>query len=581
MAIPGQNVDFSWLANLPATWDEAQARADVRGALKGLDTSDPDALDAAARALLRSGRDKSIQLGINLSALASKRRELEQEQSTAGTIGKFLSGVPTGTAPTGGIPQPPGIIKSSIDEHAARTGVDPEILTRQVYQESGYNPNATGAAGERGVSQFIPATAKEYNVDTSSVSDSIRGQADYMRDLTKKYNGNTGLALAAYNAGPGKVDDYLSGKISALPQITQNYVRSITGRPIEDWTQQTPSVAQAGPVIRQQPTVSPDIQRQIAETSAAMGMPGIKKGQIDALGERLKFLYGQAAKPTPEEEAALARARRTPPEEAGASAAATTLATGEKEEFNKEMASHEANAASAEKILQTTGRMQSIMERPEFVSGLGTTTVAGAASGALSVANLAKQAAEASGTQLPDWMEKGRVELTKRVRLAEDFTSARNALTFNLAHGKLSQGFTDKDREFVNNINAGPETSIAGNKALLETARANAEDDKKLAQVARDYRKSAGAAATPTGLGEAIAAWRADHPLFVNPDGSLTARGKKINDIAYEDTAAAKTAAPPAPSRTITTKDEGRPVVGPDGKRYRIRGGELVPEETP
>src|SRR5215471_3046658 len=585
MAIPGQNVDFSWIANLPATWDEAQSRADIRDTLSGLVESDPDSLDRAARALLRSGRDKSVQLGINLSALAQKRRELLQGEETGRTIGKFLYGSPTGTMPQGpagaptetpGIPQAPPAIQNAVQEHAARTGLDPALLTRQIYQESGFNPNATGGAGEKGVSQFTPATAKDYNVNTSDIADSVRGQADYMRDLSKKYSGNMGLALAAYNAGPKKVDDYLTGKLSALPQVTQDYVKNITGRTINDWQTQTPSVAQAAPVVRTQPVIDPRLQDEIARTSAAMGLPGIKPAALEGLKARLSFLYTQAAKQTPEEAAALARAQRETPPERAAGAAATTQATEEQQAVSKELVSLEDNARSADDILQVTGRMKNMMDRPEFMSGFGTTHLAGAASGVLSAANLAKATVEAAGQGVPSWLENTRQDLTKRVRLAEDFAAARNTLTFNLAHGKLSQGFTDKDREFVNNINAGPETSVAGNRALLETARAKAAYDKELAGVARQYRKDAGPTANPTGLGQALADYRAKNPLFVDKDGELTTKGKQINDISFEDQ---PKEAPKTKGRTITSADEGKVVLDRTGKRVgTIKNGEFVPD---
>jgi hypothetical protein len=58
--------------------------------------------------------------------------------------------------------------------------------------------------------------------------------AEFLRELRAQF-GNLGLAAAAYNAGPGRVRDWLAGK-RTLPSETQAYVRIVTGRPTEEWT---------------------------------------------------------------------------------------------------------------------------------------------------------------------------------------------------------------------------------------------------------------------------------------------------------------------------------------------------------
>lgn len=121
---------------------------------------------------------------------------------------------------------------------AQQTGVDPVILARQLHQESGFNPNALSPKGAAGIAQFIPATAARYGVDVRDPQSSIMGQARYMADLSRQFGGNTGLALAGYNWGEGKVAAWIASGANpaAMPAETRNYVRSITGMPIEDWT---------------------------------------------------------------------------------------------------------------------------------------------------------------------------------------------------------------------------------------------------------------------------------------------------------------------------------------------------------
>lgn len=112
-------------------------------------------------------------------------------------------------------------------------GQDPALLTRQLRQESGFNPYAVSATGAAGLGQFEPATAKQYGVDVNDTTSSIMGTAHYMRDLQARF-GNEGLALAAYNWGPGNVSKWLRNGAdpAKMPSETRNYVSSIAQMPI-------------------------------------------------------------------------------------------------------------------------------------------------------------------------------------------------------------------------------------------------------------------------------------------------------------------------------------------------------------
>lgn len=85
------------------------------------------------------------------------------------------------------------------------TGVNSNLLIAQLDAESGGNVNAKSKAGAQGVSQFIPATAKRYGVDVTDPASSIHGQARYMSDLLKMFDGDNKKALAGYNAGEGNI----------------------------------------------------------------------------------------------------------------------------------------------------------------------------------------------------------------------------------------------------------------------------------------------------------------------------------------------------------------------------------------
>ena len=132
---------------------------------------------------------------------------------------------------------PPSELQPIISAAGTKYNVDPDLLARQLYQESRFKNLPPNKAGAAGVAQFIPETAKTYGVDVTDPASSINGQAHMMSDLHQRFNGNTGLALAGYNWGPTNVQRWLANGADPqkLPTETKNYVQNITGKPIESW----------------------------------------------------------------------------------------------------------------------------------------------------------------------------------------------------------------------------------------------------------------------------------------------------------------------------------------------------------
>jgi soluble lytic murein transglycosylase-like protein len=112
-----------------------------------------------------------------------------------------------------------------IEQAAARNGVNPAVLHGLIQQESGFNPDAVSSAGASGLTQLMPGTASTLGVaNTLDPAESIEGGARYLGELTSQFAGNTEDALAAYNAGPGAVEQY--GGIPPYAE-TQSYVASV------------------------------------------------------------------------------------------------------------------------------------------------------------------------------------------------------------------------------------------------------------------------------------------------------------------------------------------------------------------
>jgi len=108
------------------------------------------------------------------------------------------------------------------------------FFTNLIWQESRFDPASVSRAGARGIAQFMPGTAAQYGLDDPfDPSQALPASARMLRDLQLQF-GNLGLAAAAYNAGPGRVNDWLR-KGKTLPKETRSYVRIITGRPAESW----------------------------------------------------------------------------------------------------------------------------------------------------------------------------------------------------------------------------------------------------------------------------------------------------------------------------------------------------------
>lgn len=116
----------------------------------------------------------------------------------------------------------PANLEPYFAEASQKYQVPPALLKSVAKAESEFNPNAVSSAGAKGIMQLMPATARYLGVsDVFDARDNIMGGAKYLREMLDRYDGNTKLALAAYNAGCNNVDKY--GGVPPFKE-TQNYV---------------------------------------------------------------------------------------------------------------------------------------------------------------------------------------------------------------------------------------------------------------------------------------------------------------------------------------------------------------------
>jgi len=103
----------------------------------------------------------------------------------------------------------PKPLAESISEISSRHKIDPDLITSVIRAESGFNPRAVSRKGAQGLMQLMPQTATKMGVnDAFDPSENVEGGTRYLRELLVRYNFDLIKALAAYNAGPLRVEQY-------------------------------------------------------------------------------------------------------------------------------------------------------------------------------------------------------------------------------------------------------------------------------------------------------------------------------------------------------------------------------------
>jgi transglycosylase-like protein with SLT domain/sporulation related protein len=135
-----------------------------------------------------------------------------------------------------------------------------EFFARVIWQESRFQSDAVGPvtrSGQRaqGIAQFMPGTANERRLlDPFDPVQALPKSAEFLSELRQQF-GNLGLAAAAYNAGPRRVQEWLAGS-GPMPQETRNYVIAITGTSVDDWASAARNGNKNGKTLDRAPTSS-------------------------------------------------------------------------------------------------------------------------------------------------------------------------------------------------------------------------------------------------------------------------------------------------------------------------------------
>ena len=117
------------------------------------------------------------------------------------------------------------IYEEHIRRAASTYNVDPHLIKAVIKAESNFDHQAVSQKGAQGLMQLMPGTAADLKVrHPFDPLENILGGTNYLRQMLSRFGGNTALALAAYNAGPNRVE--AERGIPAIPE-TQQYVRNV------------------------------------------------------------------------------------------------------------------------------------------------------------------------------------------------------------------------------------------------------------------------------------------------------------------------------------------------------------------
>ncbi|MGC1271248.1 MAG: lytic transglycosylase domain-containing protein [Croceibacterium sp.] len=164
-------------------------------------------------------------LSLSVEALSTPT----EEAALMGEVPAELAAIPDSVianlaAQAGLVPQ---AYVAKVHELAARFDLSPTLIEALVWQESRWRANAVSPVGAQGLAQLMPGTARELGVDPADPFANLEGGARYLRAQMDRFDGDLEKALAAYNAGPGRV-----ARANGVPAIreTQLYVAAIMGR---------------------------------------------------------------------------------------------------------------------------------------------------------------------------------------------------------------------------------------------------------------------------------------------------------------------------------------------------------------
>jgi soluble lytic murein transglycosylase-like protein len=206
-------------AGLTAASQAAARVAELRTLIQTVETGGKSGKGSFGAALAEATAVESgaTALGESTALTTPTTSPLPTTTAASTNPSSFAAGEETGSVP----------FASTIEAACAKYGLNPNLLAGLIEQESHFDPTVGSAAGAQGLTELMPETASSLGVtDPHDPSQSIEGGARLLSEKLKEFGGNTELALAAYNAGSGAVQQY--NGIPPYPE-TEQYVQKVLG----------------------------------------------------------------------------------------------------------------------------------------------------------------------------------------------------------------------------------------------------------------------------------------------------------------------------------------------------------------
>ncbi|WP_145332098.1 lytic transglycosylase domain-containing protein [Paenibacillus xylanexedens] len=205
---------------------------DFSNMMDGLLNADTRSLSDAENQALTSKRSNDGLLWLQLGSAYSPDLNTVSS-SRAGSLESLLASNNAGQADSG--KSVPTDFESLISQASAKYGVPESLIKAVIDTESGFNPNVVSSAGAKGLMQLMDGTAAGLGVsDSFDPGQNIDAGTKYLSLQLQRFGGQEKMALAAYNAGPGRLsrlgvtnDNELMGMLHLLPVETQNYITKV------------------------------------------------------------------------------------------------------------------------------------------------------------------------------------------------------------------------------------------------------------------------------------------------------------------------------------------------------------------
>jgi len=152
-----------------------------------------------------TGYEKDLSLPVPVLPPANSRAFIAAPSVSAKSEFAKSGFAKSGPAQSG--PAPP--LNEVVNIASAAYHLDPDLVNSVIHAESGFNAHAVSPKGARGLMQLMPGTASQLGVnDSFDPQANVTGGSRYLRELLERYDFDLVKALAAYNAGPERVEQY-------------------------------------------------------------------------------------------------------------------------------------------------------------------------------------------------------------------------------------------------------------------------------------------------------------------------------------------------------------------------------------